>query len=600
LSRILLICISLSIFLTNSTESFAEDCLSSEKSPRRNIDCWDFQTTIPLDGTWDVLPGLAPVKIDKNFLSHEKWFPQDIRQSWEQSGFPVSNYQVSYKLSLRLPKNSPALYLFTGESYSNTRIMARSSSGQFVRVFANASEQDFETYQAGRLISRVVALPQLSPETTIIVQVSNGPSLSGGFYQPPVLGTLSQLNQQQENGYLFTAIALGAFVLLGMINLSLWLGRKNDLAQLFLAGLAFTMAVRLVDTGKLLYIMYPDAELSWFWRIGWYTTMLMTILWSGFLRSLLPRYYPLWVHLVCTISIAVPGIILLASGSDYWLQTSGLYFRCVIFFILVFSVWAMGHEILGKGQSVSYSKIGLFVLGLTAIADLIGQSFGYPLNTLIYGFLALVLFQTVNLSKHYLFALEEQERLTANFENLVEERTEELRIVNRRLTELAETDDLTGLSNRRMFFSEFKREKSIAKRSGEVLSIAMLDIDYFKTINDRWGHDAGDITLMEFSRILEAQVRDTDIIARVGGEEFAILMRVENYTLAIEKSNMICQAIAAKNFSAVRGDFHVTVSIGVCKVKPEDDVHSAMKRADEALYEAKHKGRNGVISSQFS
>ncbi|MEH6912368.1 MAG: diguanylate cyclase [Oceanicoccus sp.] len=597
MSRILLVCISLGIFLLTSPESTAENCISLEKSSQRNIACWDFQSPIPLDGAWDILPGFAPPKIDSEFLSRKGWISQNILQSWEQSGFPGSDFQASYKLSLNLPKKAPQLYLFVGESYSNTRIEVRSASGQFIRIFANATEKNFETYQAGRLSSRVVALPPLAQETTIVIQVSNGPYLSGGFYEPPVLGTLSQLNQWQERKYLFSAISLGAFVLLGLINFSLWLARKTDMAQLILAGLALTMALRLIDTGKLLYLLYPDAEISWFWRIGWYTVMLLALLWSAFIRSLLPRYFPQLIHRVATISISICGIILLISGSDYWLQTSGLYIRGLIFVILLFSMWAIAREILDRGQSSRYFLVGVSALGITAIIDVIGQNFGYPLNTTNYGFLVLVLFQTINLNKHYVFALTEQERLTANLEQLVEERTEALRVVNRRLKELAETDELTGLSNRRMFFFEFKREKAIAERGREVLSLAILDIDFFKSINDRWGHDAGDMTLKEFGSLLETQLRATDVVARVGGEEFAFLMRTNSYPLAIDKANKICGEIGLKNFSSVEGDFQITASIGICEVQSEDDVHSAMKRADTALYEAKNKGRNQVISN---
>ena len=584
------------MFLLTSPTSTAESCISLEKSPHRNLDCWDFQSTVLLDGVWDILPGITPTTISKQFLSREDWRPQDILRSWEQSGLPRSDFQVSYRLSLNLPKKAPQLFLLVGEAYSNTRIDVLSINGQFIRVFANASEQDFETYRAGRLTSRLVALPPLAEETTIIIQLSNGPYLSGGFYELPAIGTLSQLSQRQDRKHLFIAIALGAFLLLGLINLSLWLVRKNDMAQLFLAGLAFTMALRLIDTGKLLYPMYPDAEIIWFMRIGWFTAMLMTVLWSGFIRSLLPQHFPLWIHRVTTLLIAVSGLFLLVSGSDYWLQIGGFYARGLIFVILLFSIRAITYAIFSREQSSYYFLAGVSVLGITAIVDTIGQSLGYPLNTTIYGFLALVLFQTITLNKHYLFALTEQERLAVNLESLVTERTEELRVVNSRLTELAETDELTGLSNRRMFLSEFSRQKAIAKRGDETLSLAILDIDFFKSINDRWGHDAGDKTLKAFSNLLKSELRDTDVVARIGGEEFALLIRTDSYSVTVIKAKMICEKIAAENFSSVEGDFQITISIGLCEVASEDDVHSAMKRADDALYQAKNKGRNQVIS----
>ena len=86
--------------------------------------------------------------------------------------------------------------------------------------------------------------------------------------------------------------------------------------------------------------------------------------------------------------------------------------------------------------------------------------------------------------------------------------------------------------------------------------------------------------------------------ARIGGEEFALLMRTNSYPSLVDKANKICEKVAAKNFSSVEGDFQMTTSIGITEVTSVDDVHSAMNRADEALYAAKHKGRNQVVSSK--
>lgn len=158
---------------------------------------------------------------------------------------------------------------------------------------------------------------------------------------------------------------------------------------------------------------------------------------------------------------------------------------------------------------------------------------------------------------------------------------------------LAERDALTGLFNRRSFFSYGDKLFSSFQRKQVTLTLAMLDIDHFKRCNDTYGHDAGDEVIRFVARTLDAKFRETDLVARIGGEEFCIACvdldasRLRDIFEEVRRS--IEEAVVRKHQHEIR----VTVSIGVCAT-PGESLEAMMKTADEMLYRAKNSGRNQV------
>lgn len=167
---------------------------------------------------------------------------------------------------------------------------------------------------------------------------------------------------------------------------------------------------------------------------------------------------------------------------------------------------------------------------------------------------------------------------------------------NRELNTLATTDALTGTYNRRHFFNLVNSEVAKMSRHENHVSIMMIDIDHFKQVNDTYSHAAGDIAIQALTACIRHVCRTYDIIGRLGGEEFAICSPHAD----IEDAKAIASRIRA-NCEAMTLDFHgqkfsITVSIGVTELKPNEGFTSALQRADELLYQAKHKNRNQVIS----
>lgn len=162
------------------------------------------------------------------------------------------------------------------------------------------------------------------------------------------------------------------------------------------------------------------------------------------------------------------------------------------------------------------------------------------------------------------------------------------------LERLATTDSLTGLPNRSYFFASAAAEIKRAQRYERPLAVVMVDIDFFKRINDAYGHKTGDLALMSFADLCRTVVRDQDVVARLGGEEFGILLPESDQQSALSLAERLRAAV-----EALRVDFFpttMTISVGVSEVLPgESVVDGALSRADQALYAAKRSGRNRVV-----
>lgn len=168
---------------------------------------------------------------------------------------------------------------------------------------------------------------------------------------------------------------------------------------------------------------------------------------------------------------------------------------------------------------------------------------------------------------------------------------EQLNALNRDLATQSITDALTGLKNRREFDRVLLQEKVRVERSGTPLGLLILDIDHFKAYNDQFGHIAGDEALARVGRILNQAVRGNDVAVRYGGEEFAILLPDTDQASAL--------AVASRIRSAIEnGDWKlraITVSIGLAISRSAQENETLLERADHALYEAKHQGRNRAV-----
>ncbi|WP_404377542.1 diguanylate cyclase [Vreelandella aquamarina] len=165
-------------------------------------------------------------------------------------------------------------------------------------------------------------------------------------------------------------------------------------------------------------------------------------------------------------------------------------------------------------------------------------------------------------------------------------------IEEQRLRQLSDTDPLTGLPNRRKLMTQLTHHTSMSTRHGSPLSIMMIDIDHFKQLNDRWGHLQGDSVLKQLATLTPTLLRCEDIVARLGGEEFMVVLPLTSLQQCHKLADRLRKTIAAHDFGTGKGS--VTLSIGLAEYRCGEPLNSLVERADQALYKAKGIGRDCV------
>lgn len=172
----------------------------------------------------------------------------------------------------------------------------------------------------------------------------------------------------------------------------------------------------------------------------------------------------------------------------------------------------------------------------------------------------------------------------------------EIETLYQEVERLCRIDPLTELCNRRSFSAEAILLFQLAIRHQKKLSCAMLDIDFFKKVNDSYGHDIGDKVLIAVAKACQEQIRKTDLLARFGGEEFCFLFPETDLNSAVLVAEKIRHTISELEFHSEKKQFSVTVSIGVSELLDSNDkMEGMLKRSDDSLYKAKETGRNRVI-----
>ncbi|WP_394165399.1 diguanylate cyclase [Neptunomonas phycophila] len=207
-----------------------------------------------------------------------------------------------------------------------------------------------------------------------------------------------------------------------------------------------------------------------------------------------------------------------------------------------------------------------------------------------------IILSVVNRKRRYLVnALQTEQDL---LEKRVFERTQELNQLRIKAEKDARTDVLTQLNNRRAFFELGSLIHSQSARYKRSYAILVMDVDLFKQVNDTYGHDAGDVALKRLAHVMQASLRSSDITARIGGEEFAAIITDLSNNNVLHKAEHLRASLEKEEITWKAHSFSITMSIGVAYYSPNDKgISDVLKRADQALYNAKGHGRNQVIDT---
>lgn len=247
----------------------------------------------------------------------------------------------------------------------------------------------------------------------------------------------------------------------------------------------------------------------------------------------------------------------------------------------------MGANRLTRAQQVLVAGYGLsiYILSLIFLSNIEGIGW-VPEMVLVIAFGLVLGFGP---------ALYQYER--SIFENVMSDKNEELGRALDQIKELAIRDELTGVFNRRQLMEVLHREKALADRKHYAFSLCYVDLDFFKKVNDKFGHAAGDDVLRSFSRVAQDLVREVDCVARIGGDEFVLLLSGTGQADAVTGAQRLAERLRDMPVSRIEPRFRITASIGIAEYHLGETIQDLLERADRAMYDAKQTGRNKIVEA---
>jgi diguanylate cyclase (GGDEF)-like protein len=423
------------------------------------------------------------------------------------------------------------------------------------------------------------------------------------------LWTVNQYSQYYANRYFIIGAMFGLGILLFFYNL--FIGYSTRSAEFIWYSAYILSALLALLTGKGFGYRYLWSNSNWFSDFSpVFFTALVMIMATQFTRSFLnTATESVTIDRLLQLIFIVAGLSIffsLIGYRDYAVilvllsMLSSLFFPVIgwiiylkgrsyaRFYILGWGIWSLGM-ILGVLQHIGMMPVTLY-------SDL-STGLCFSIEAALLSFALADRFNQVRKEKEEieLIHIEHLEKDQQLLEKLVSVRTEELEQARDRAELLARTDSLTNMLNRRAFFEcgSIEIERSLRYKSS--LSVMMIDLDHFKSVNDKYGHAAGDNTLLSVANTLKAMIRNVDIIGRVGGEEFAVIIPHADLSIATELAQRLRLGIEKAEIMIDDQSLNITACFGVTSINVKSEsLDDALKRADKALYLAKENGRNRV------
>jgi len=385
--------------------------------------------------------------------------------------------------------------------------------------------------------------------------------------------------------YTIYAFILFIFILLNLYNLIMI---KERIYAYYIMYVFIYIIFSFMHSGVYISLGFPNWQegLHVLGQLVLFSLLLFTI---EFLN--LHKTYPSMKKVFSYLSLgALFFALLLSQNLPYSTIASNVFFSGTLIFIVYVAVRVLRNGFDGAKYYLIALMLFLPAMAMMAMnfnAMLVNNDF--TRYTFLAGAFVEIFLFTILLTNRYMNI--------NRTNNLLTLKTVELENMRKQLTIEATTDILSGLYNRRYFYSISEKYYETAKRYDQELSVLMIDIDKFKNINDTYGHDVGDDIIESSAKILTKITRSSDIVARYGGEEFIILLSETGVNEAVEFAERIRGNIENNHIGLDNNEFvHVTVSIGVTQLNlmNDKDIEVTIKRCDKALYEAKNQGRNRI------
>lgn len=472
--------------------------------------------------------------------------------------------------------------------------------------------------KAGRTKAQTTARyqPQVLPIKTknevvnITIHVANYDNEWGGIANPIKIGRVQSLfNEQKINS--MQSMFLGGFLLaVALYNLILFSLRKSDALPLIFALLCLTLGLREFFVQNYIILNYlPDLTVSQLIKIECLAFFLAVPLIMHFNSLSFPAYFNKRVLSATYGAALLLSLMLLALGLE---KASLIIMQMLLPLYIAYMLFITAKACHAQQKGAAVVLAGSLAFAFCAINDLLFSyqmistgyfnGWGLAIYVLSQSYMAGIKFNQGFLQSHRLSKQLKKhniklQNLTLQLEDKVTERTNALAQANINLQKLAHTDTLTQVPNRLGMHWVIEQEQARFSRSGVPYAIAMIDLDYFKSINDQFGHDAGDEVLVKCALVVQDTIRQQDKLARWGGEEFIMLLPETDLQGATIVAERIRLAIAQSVVEINDVKISITATIGVVEALPGESFDAALKRSDIALFKGKEEGRNKVVVS---
>ncbi len=494
-----------------------------------------------------------------------------------------------------------------------------------VSIYWEAADEIIETHHTGDAFpfntrpiyhrNFVFSVPSVDDSVIAWIKVRT----SGSVQIPITVSSSIQFLADEQAGFGWQAMFFGIVAALALYNLILFVIVRQATYLLYVIAVLLTSAVQLNFKGLLFQFIWPDWPLinQYFTVSAVGAALFFTLTFAMNFLSVRQfsirgdrvlnafRYMALLLVVYGIFGSYQLGIVMVSALAALvtpaaWVVGLVVWRRGQVlagFYVLAWTPLLLGH------LALAVSKLGLVPIGaFTEFAPQIGVA----LEAILLSF---ALAYRINIERQkrqqaQALALKTQREANLTLEARVLERTEELQEANNKLKAVSLTDGLTQVANRRRFDEKLDEEWARLMRSEQELSLIIVDIDYFKKVNDAFGHLAGDDCLVAVAGLINNEVkRSVDLLARYGGEEFTVLLPATSGDEALLIAQRIRQAVERSPVVTSQdiAPIKLTISLGVATLIPDQNgrCQNLIKYADEALYEAKTSGRNRVVVANY-
>lgn len=434
----------------------------------------------------------------------------------------------------------------------------------------------------------------------IVMEMSNFHHRKGGPEEVILFGHAEDILRYTAYSHGLQYFLFGIILIMGLYHLVVYLYRRSNRTALYFAIVCGIIALRTTFGGeKLFTVFFPSLSWDVLIHIGYISFLSMLPAVSLFYHSLFMNRWSRVIMILTFITSGgmILGVLVLPPSVFSWFP---IPYQITAVIFMVYLLVELVVRVIKKEDGAVLLLAGSLFLVISAVNDIIynnimiNTSFLFPLG-MSGGVIVLIFTHSAYLAGQFSHAYTTAEDLTHHLELRVRERTKELHEGKVRLEKLAREDSLTGLLNRRSSLARLQEEFDRFKRYNIPFTVAILDIDFFKKVNDTYGHLAGDMVIRGVATILTECLRSLDVVGRYGGEEFVVVLTGTESNGAMSAIEKIREAVASNQWTYNNDSIQVTCSIGFATIDGDiNNYNELLSCADEALYRAKSNGRNRV------